>query len=155
MHVQKSACALLALVATISSLLIPTVMAIDSNFVIPPQKEQTITLSLQETDTLSGSFSVISNDETGINFYIIDPRNQTALRYDNVGQRRFFIIANITGNYQMHFDNSISSTSQKTIALNYDKVHYIMGMPQEQFLLIVVAVGCLIGILIFALLLPR
>jgi len=155
MHVQKSTYALLALVATISSLLIPIAMAIEANFVIPPQKEQIITLNLQETDSVSGSFSVISNDETGVNFYIIDPRNQTVLRYDNVGQRKFLIIANITGNYQMHFDNSISSSSQKTVALNYDKVHYIMGMPQEQFLLVIVAVGCLIGILIFALLLPR
>lgn len=152
---QKSAFALLVLIAIISCSFIEISKATNSNFVVSPQKEHVITVSLQDTDSLSGSFSVVSNDETGISFYIIDPQNQTILRYDNVGQKSFSIIAQTTGDYQMHFDNSVSSVLEKTVALNYDTTHYIMGMPQEQFLFVVIAIVCLIGILVFAILMPK
>lgn len=131
------------------------VIADNANFVIQPQKEHVTTLSLQETDSVSGSFSVVSDDETGINFYVNDPQNKTILRFDSVKQKSFSFIADSTGNYQLHFDNSVSSSYSKTVALNYNTIHYIMGMPQEQFLFLVVAAVALIGILAYAILMPK
>jgi len=131
------------------------VIADNANFTVQPQKEHVITLSLQETDSASGSFSVISDDDTGINFYIIDSQNKTILRFDNVKQKSFSFTAEATGIYQLHFDNSVSSSYSKTIALNYNTIHYIMGFPQEQFLFLVVAAVALIGILAYAILMPK
>jgi len=131
------------------------VVADNANFVVQPQKERMITLSLQETDSVSGSFSAVSDDETGINFYVIDPQNKTILRFDNVKQKSFSFVAEATGNYQLHFDNSVSSVYHKTVALNYNITHYIMGMPQEQFLFLVIAAVALIGILAYAILMPK
>lgn len=127
----------------------------NASFTVQPQKEHVITLSLHGTDSVSGSFSVASNNETGINFYISDPQGKTILTYNNVLQRSFTFTAESTGNYQLHFDNSLSSAYSKTVALNYNITRYIMGIPQEQFLLLVIAAFALIGIIAYALLMPR
>jgi hypothetical protein len=126
-----------------------------ASFTIQPLKEHTITLDLKETDGVSGSFSTVSNDETGVNFYITDPYNNTILRYDNVLQRSFSFTAEVDGSHQLHFDNSLSASSRKTVSLNYEITHYTMGMPQEQFLFIVIAAVALIGLVLFAVLMPR
>ena len=131
------------------------VIADNANFTIQPQKEHVITLSLQETDSASGSFSVISDDDTGIDFFVIDAQNKTVLRYNNVKQKSFSFTAEATGIYQLHFDNSVSSSYSKTIALNYNTIHYIMGMPQEQFLFVAIAAVAIIGIMAYALLMPK
>ncbi len=156
MGLSKLACAFATLILAASlSALMGIVIADNANFTVQPQKERVITLSLQETDSVSGSFSVVSDDDTGINFYVNDPQNKTILRHNNVKQKSFSFIAETIGNYQLHFDNSVSSAYSKTVALNYNTTHYIMGMPQEQFLFLVVAAVALIGILAYAILMPK
>ncbi len=127
----------------------------NASFTIQPLKEHTVNLDLKETDGVSGSFSTISNDDTGVNFYITDPYNKTILSYDNVLQRSFSFTTEVDGRYQLHFDNSLSASSRKTVSLNYDITRYIMGMPQEQFLFIVIAAVALIGIILYAVLMPK
>lgn len=130
-------------------------LADNANFSVQPLKEHVIPLSLQETDSVSGSFSVVTDEVNGINFYVTDPQNNTVLRFDNVKQKSFSFIAETTGSYQLHFDNSISASAEKHVALNYNTTHYIMGMPQEQFLFVVIAAVALIGILAYAILMPK
>lgn len=127
----------------------------NANFVLQPQEERAITLSLQETDSVLGSFSVVSNDETGVNFSILDPRNLTILSYNNTKQKSFSFVAQVTGTYLLHFDSSVSSDYGKTVAVYYNITHYIMGLPQEQFLLIVIAIVALIGVVIYVALMPK
>jgi hypothetical protein len=127
----------------------------NASFVIQPQEEHVTTLSLKETDSVSGSFSVVSDDETGIDFYIIDFQNKTVLRFDNVKQKNFSFITEATGNYQLHFDNSVSASHEKTVALNYTVIHYIMGMPQEQFYFLLIAAIALIGVMAYVILMPK
>jgi len=136
-------------------MLMGIVIADNANFSIEPQKEHVITLSLHETDRVSGSFSVVSDDETGVNFYVSGAQNKTILRHNNVKQKSFSFTAEVTGDYQLHFDNSVSSVHSKTVALNYNITQYIMGIPQEQFLFLVVAAVALIGVLIYVVLLPK
>jgi hypothetical protein len=73
----------------------------------------------------------------------------------NTGQKKFSFTAELTGDYQLQFDNSVSSVYTKTIALNYDITHYIMGLPQEQFLLVVIAAVALLGLIIYIMLMPK
>ena len=127
----------------------------NASFTLQPLKEHTITLSLHETDSVSGSFSIVSDDEIGASFYVTDPYNNTILHYDDVLQRSFSFTAEVDGNYQLHFDNSLSDVNRKTVSLNYNITRYIMGMPQEQFLFIVIAAVALIGIMLYAVLMPK
>jgi len=144
----------LTLVASLSTL-IGIAIADNANFVVQPQKEHVVTLNLQETDSVSGSFSVVSDDENGINFYITDPQNKNILHYNNVKQKSFSFTAQATGNYQLHFDNSFSSDYSKTVALDYNITRYIMGVPQEQFLFIIIAIFAVIGLVAYLVLMPK
>lgn len=155
-ELAKTSCLFVALILTVAlSALIITVAATNASFKVEPQQEHMITLSLQETDGVSGSFSVVSDDSSGINFFVIDPQNRTILGYLNTGQKKFSFTAELTGDYQLQFDNSVSSVYTKTIALNYDITHYIMGLPQEQFLLVVIAAVALLGLIIYIMLMPK
>jgi hypothetical protein len=116
---------------------------------------QSITLSLKQTDGVSGSFSTVSDDGTGVNFHVTDPYNNTILHYDGVLQRNFSFTAEVDGNFQLHFDNSLSPSYRKTVSLNYDVTHYIMGLPQEQFLMIIVVAVAVIGLMLYAVLMPK
>jgi len=127
----------------------------NAHFTVQPLETHSIMLSLHETDSVSGSFSVVSNDETGVNFIVTDPYNNTVLQYDNVLQKSFSFTADTDGNYQLHFGNSVSDVYSKTVSLNYSVTSYIMGMPQEQFLFLVVAAVAVIGIMLYAVLMPK
>ncbi len=152
----KTRCLFIALILAVAlSTLTITVAATNASFKVEPQQEHVITLSLQETDGVSGSFSVVSDDQSGINFFVIDPQNRTILGYLNTGLKKFSFTAEVTGDYQLHFDNSVSSDFVKTVALNYDITHYIMGLPQEQFLLVVIAAVALLGLIIYIMLMPK
>lgn len=127
----------------------------NTSFTLQPLEEHTIALSLQQADGVSGSFSTVSDDGTGVNFYVTDPYNDTVLHYDDVLQRSFSFTAEVEGNFQLHFDNSLSAAYRKTVSLNYDVTHYIMGLPQEQFLMIVIVAVAVIGLMLYAVLMPK
>ena len=153
---SKTGYVLLAL-TLITSLfvLVETAASENANFTIQPHEERVVTLSLQETDSVLGSFSVVSNDDTGVDFSAIDPSNQTTIVHSNAKQKSFSFIAEVKGNYQLRFDNPDFSDYAKTVALNYNVTHYIMGLPQEQFLLVVIAIVALIGVVIYVALMPK
>ena len=127
----------------------------NASFTLQPLEKHTITLSLQGTDGVSGSFSTVSDDGTGVNFYVTDPYNNTILHYDDVLQRSFSFTAEVDGNHQLHFDNSLSAAYRKTVSLNYDVTHYMMGLPQEQFLMIIIVAVAVIGLMLYAVLMPK
>ncbi len=127
----------------------------NTSFILQPLEEYTIALSLQLTDGVSGSFSTVSDDGTGVNFYVTDPYNNTILHYDDVLQRSFSFTAEVEGDFQLHFDNSLSAAYRKTVSLNYDVTHYVMGLPQEQFLMIVIVAVAVIGLMLYAVLMPK
>ena len=125
------------------------------SFTIQPLEERTITLSLRLDDGVSGSFSTVSDDGTGVNFRVTDPYNNTILHYEDALQKSFSFTAEAEGDFQLHFDNSLSAAYRKTVSLNYDVTHYILGLPQEQFLMIVVVAVAVIGLMLYAVLMPK
>ena len=142
------------IVSVPTGILVPA-FGTNTSFTLQPLEERTIPLSLQQTDGVSGSFSTVSDDGTGVNFYVTDPYNNTVLHYDDVLQRSFSFTAEVEGNFQLHFDNSLSAAYRKTVSLNYDVTHYIMGLPQEQFLMIVIVAVAVIGLMLYAVLMPK
>jgi len=112
------------------------------NFTVPPRSEVTRLLSLQKNDRVVVSFSVIGESSHELNFYLTDPNGKTILRYDRVGHTSFSFLTALAGTYVLHFDNSLSSEG-KMVTLNYDVEHFILGMPQTLFLVLVI-VGVLV-----------
>ncbi len=125
--------------------------ATTAHFTVPSQSEATRTLDLEQDDRVAVGFTVVGESTNELNFYITDPYGNTILRYDEVGQKSFSFQASTPGIYVLHFDNS-HSLEKKTVMLNYDIQHYILGIPQTLFFVLVIAVVSVVGIAFFVLL---
>jgi hypothetical protein len=55
-----------------------------------------------------------------------------------------------SGDYTLHFSN-IESSTDKLITLDYEVEHYIFGIPQMLFLVLIIAAVCATAIAVFIL----
>lgn len=131
------------LFAVLIGLVVGSAYATTETFTVPPESEVTRPLSLRENDRVSVGFSVVGESTNELNFYVTDPNGETILRHGRVGQKSLSFLAEMTGTYVLHFDNTHSPES-KMVTLNYDIEHLVMGMPQTTFLVLVI-VGILIS----------
>lgn len=120
-------------------------------FTVDPESEVTIPLNLQKDDRVAIGFTVVGQSVNALNFYVTDPNGNTVSQYDSVGQKSFSLHATAPGVYTLHFDNSLWQ-EEKMVTLNYDVQHYIFGLPQTLFYVLVIAVISVIGIAFFVLL---
>lgn len=124
-------------------------------FTVPPLQEVTRSVGLSDGDRVSGSISVVGGSGNDVNFYVRDPNGNTVLSYDRVTQTGFSFSASITGTYVMHFDNSFSLLSSKSVTLDYTVTKSILGISQEYFLALVVIVIVVIIVVIAIVLVRR
>ena len=122
-------------------------------FTVPPFQEVIRTIGLKEGDTVTGSIVASGGSGNDINFRVTDPNDNTILRYDRVTQTSFSFSSSTTGTYTMHFDNSFSWVSSKSIVLDYVVKSPILGVPQDTFYLIlgVIIIAIVVSIIIVVL----
>jgi hypothetical protein len=113
-------------------------------FTVPAWQEVVRTAGLSEGDKVSGSITVSGGGGNDINFYVTDPNGNTILRYDRATQTSFSFTATTTGTYTMHFDNSFSIFSSKSVTLDYTVTEAILGLAPEFFYLLVIIIGVVI-----------
>lgn len=136
---------LLVLLASITG----TASATTETLTVPPLHEITRSLSLREGDRVSGSISVIGGSGNDIDFFVVDPDGIIVLQAERLTHKDFSFSAKKGGTYVLHFDNSFSLLASKQVTLNYNIEHYIMGLPQEQFLLLVIVAVIVVAVIIF------
>jgi hypothetical protein len=147
----KDAVLPLTLFLILISLVTYSAKAETENITVPPESEFTRTLDLQNDDRVAIGFTVVGQSVDALNFYITDPHGDTIIEYETVGQKSFSLHATTPGVYILHFDNSLWQ-EEKMVTLNYDIQHYILGLPQTLFYVLVIAVISVIGIVFFVLL---
>ncbi len=147
----KNAALPLILFLLIVSLATCNANATTENFTVAPESEVTRSLNLQKDDRVAMSFTVVGQTTSALDFYVTDPNGNTVIQYDSAGQKSFSLHATTPGVYILHFDNS-DSPEEKMVTLNYDVQHYILGLPQTLFYVLVIAVISVIGIAFFVLL---
>ncbi len=148
---SKNGIFLLMLFLLIAGLVACSVEAETENFTVPPKNKVTKPLNLQEDDRVAISFTVIGQTTSALDFYITDPSGDTVVRHESVGQKSFSLHATASGVYTFHFDNS-DFLEEKMVTLNYDVQHYILGIPQTFFYVLVIAVISVVGVAFFVLL---
>jgi len=148
---SKNGIFLLMLFLLIVGLVACSVEAETENFSVAPKTEVPKLLSLQEDDRVAISFTVIGQTTSALDFYITDPSGNIVIQFESAGQRSFSLHATTSGVYTFHFDNS-KFLEEKMVTLNYDVQHYILGIPQTFFYVLVIAVISVIGIAFFVLL---
>ena len=119
-------------------------------FTAPAWQKVVRTVWLDEGDRVSGSITVSGGGGNDIDFYVTDPNGHTILRYNRATQTNFSFTASAVGTYTMHFDNSFSILSSKSVTLNYTTTKPILGLAPELFYLLVVIVVVVIVAIIAA-----
>lgn len=120
-------------------------------FTVPALHEATRSIGLSDGDKVSGDISVVGGSGNDINFYVTDPNGNTITRHDRVTETSFSFSASMTGTYVMHFDNSFSLFSSKSVTLDYTVTKSILGIPQEYFLILLVIIVVIIVAVVIAL----
>ncbi|UCE43682.1 MAG: emp24/gp25L/p24 family protein [Candidatus Bathyarchaeota archaeon] len=144
-HILLISCFVLIVSSTISSTKAKT-----ETFSVPPETDLTKPLVLKENDRVFIGFSVIGKTSNQIDFFITNPDEDVVNSYDNAGHVSFSFLTTEAGTYTLHFHNT-QPTEAKTVTLNYDVEHYILGVPQEMFLTMIIVIICVLAVAAFIL----
>ena len=88
---------------------------------VSPLSKRILVFNLRRGDKFTGSISISGGAGNDIDFWITDPTGVTIRSYGRVSLGRTFEFqATQDGAYTLHFDNSFSIISSKTVTLTYD-----------------------------------
>jgi len=88
---------------------------------VSPLSWKILVFNLKGGDKFTGSLSISGGAGNDIDFWITDPTGVTIRSYGRVSiGRTFEFQATQDGAYTLHFDNSFSIISSKTVTLTYD-----------------------------------
>ena len=116
---NKKALTILISIALLSFSLI-TVCSASETFTVPVSQETDRIINLNGGDTLQGSLIVVGGSGNDINFIVTDNHNNIILEYNHTSVLNFSFTAQEGGSYTLHFINSFSLDSAKSIMLNYN-----------------------------------
>ncbi len=84
-----------------------------------------------------------------IGFSIVSP-NGTVADFGEQGALRFSFVSTESGQYNLHFVNN--DTETKLVTLEYEIEHYVFGMTPSLFWLVLIALVCIVGAIVFVIL---
>ena len=119
---------------------------------VPPGEEVTRKIDLEVDDRVRVQFTVEGIKNNLISFSIVYP-NATEIHFGEIGKLGHDLVCDVKGEYTMFFVNN-DMTDSKLVTLNYEIEHYMFGMPQTLFLVIIIVVLCIAMVAAFILLSP-
>jgi hypothetical protein len=114
------------------------VHASTGSFIVEAGKDYYYKIELASTDRLHLTFVTTGDSSSEFRFSITFP-NSTYLDLGEVDKYSTSFTSDTTGTCELYFDNT-NSMQPTFIALNYEVDHYILGIPQMIFALIVILV---------------
>jgi hypothetical protein len=124
--------------------------ATTTNFTLKGGGELTHPINLIVDDRVLIQYNVISaiaDTPNTVQFSINFP-NGTVKEFGEKGAFSYSFVCDVGGEYTLNFTNT-DQTEDKLVTLNYEIDHYIFGMPQMLFMVIVIAVVSVIGVAVF------
>jgi hypothetical protein len=138
------------LIIMILGILVRYASATATQFTVLGGKERTVTVNLATEDHVLIRFTVVGQSENTIDFYLADPHENVTAEFSKKGSVSYTFVCGEGGKYVMHFSNAFSS-EDKLITLEYEIEHYLFGLPQMLFMVLVVAVICVAAVAVFIL----
>ncbi|TRO45847.1 hypothetical protein E2P60_06490 [Candidatus Bathyarchaeota archaeon] len=116
-------------------------------------------LTVKQGDELIHSIDLIAEDRVFIQLKVIgvtSSRIQLSITFPNgtvqnlgeIGDFSTSFVCDVEGQCTLNFTNT-DQVEHKLVTLNYNVTHYIFGMPQMLFMVILIVVVSLIGVAIF------
>ncbi len=112
-------------------------------------EETNYQIKLADEDRVLIRFNVIGVESKTIHFSFTFP-NATVADFGDVGSLSHSFVCDAEGEYTLHFNNTASSET-KLVTMDYEIDHYILGIPQMLFLVLLIAVICVLMVASFIL----
>jgi hypothetical protein len=109
--------------------------------------EVTHPINLIAEDRVLIQFKVIGTTSSLIQFSLIFP-NATSKEFGESGDFSYSFVCDAEGEYTLNFTNN-DPTESKLVTLNYEIDHYIFGMPQMLFMVILIVIVSMVGVAVF------
>jgi hypothetical protein len=126
------------------SIIVRFAEATSMNFTVLAGEEKTETINLSVDDHVVIRFTIVGS----LHFYITYP-NGTKKDFETSDFHDSFI-CDKEGECVLRFSN-VGSTEDKLVALDYEIEHYILGIPQMLFLVIIIVLICVAAVAVFIL----
>lgn len=127
--------------------------ATTESMTVPAGEEANRKIDLAVDDRVRIQFTVVGKKNSLISFSFLYP-NATEVKFGEIGVLSHSFVCDAKGEYTMYFVNS-DTTESKLVTLNYEIEHYIFGMPQMLFLVLIIAVLCIAMVAIYVLASPH
>lgn len=111
------------------------------------QEEVIQSINLVVEDRVLLQVKVIGATSSFIQFSMTFP-NGTVQNFGELSDFSTSFVCDLKGEYKLNFTNN-DENENKLVTLNYNIDHYILGMPQTLFLVIIIAVVSLVGVAVF------
>jgi hypothetical protein len=119
---------------------------------VPAREEVNRKIDLAFEDRVKIQFTVVGKENSFISFSLVYP-NATEMNFGEISVFSHTFVCDEKGDYTMCFVNN-DTTESKLVTLNYEIEHYLFGMPQMLFLVIVIAVLCIAMVAVYVLASP-
>ena len=119
---------------------------------VPAGEEVNRKIDLAVDDRVRIQFTVVGTKNNFMSFSLVYP-NATEISFGEIGVLRHSFVCDAKGEYTMYFVNN-DTTESKLVTLNYEIEHYLFGMPQTLFLVLIIAVLCIAMAAAYVLLSP-
>lgn len=121
--------------------------ATTASITLKPGEEVLQPVKLMGEDRVLIQFNVIGATSSLVHFSLTFP-NATLKDYGEVSDYSNSFVCDLEGEYVLNFTNR-DQMENKLVTLNYEIDHYIFGMPQMLFMVILIAVVSVVGVAVF------
>jgi hypothetical protein len=135
------------IILALLAVLIGLGQAMTTSLTVKGGEEVTHPISLAAEDRVLIQFSAVGEASNTVHFSIVFP-NETVRDFGEIGQTSFSFVCDVEGEYTLHFANN-DQTAEKRVTLNYEIDHYIFGIPQMLFMVILIVVVSMAGVAVF------
>jgi hypothetical protein len=113
-------------------------------------EEVTHPINLIAEDRVLIQIKFVGGNVSAMQFSISFP-NATMRDFEESGDFSYSFICDVEGEYVLHFVNT-DQTEELRVTLDYEVQHYIFGIPQMLFMVLIVVLACIGGVVAYVLL---
>jgi hypothetical protein len=138
-------------IVLVLSILVQLATATVTNFTVYGGEEAAKPLGLFVDDRVVIKFTVVGGESGSLlDFWIAYPNGTIKASFENVGSLSYSFVCSEEGEYHLHFSN-LNSSEDKLVSMDYEVQHYLFGIPQMLFQVVIIVVVCMAAVAVFVL----
>ena len=137
------------IISALLSVLMGFGQAAITSLIVKGGEEVTHPIDLIVEDRVLIQYKVVGGNVSALQFSISFP-NATVRDFVGSGDFSYSFICDVEGEYVLHFVNT--DQTEIHVTLDYEVQHYIFGMPQMLFMVLIIVLACIGGVVAYVLL---